>query len=533
MLIKRILFTTIFAFLLGNFAFAQISPGELSKGHADLEGVSNCTKCHTVGNKVTREKCLACHKEIKAQIVAKKGFHASSEVGSKDCFTCHNEHHGRNFQIVKFDQKKFDHNLTGFKLSGVHAKKDCKACHKAEFISDPKLKKNLNTFLGLKQECLSCHADYHQGKLSNKCATCHGFESFKNPKVVGFDHNKTKFPLLGKHKTTDCVKCHKTEIIDGKPAQRFKGLKFASCVDCHKDVHENKFGQDCKKCHTEESFHIIKNEKTFDHDKTNFKLIGAHNTVDCKKCHKSGKMTDPLKHNRCSDCHTDYHKGEFAKNGISPDCNQCHTNDSFKETNYTIESHNKTKFKLEGAHMATACIACHKKEDKWSFKNMGTKCVDCHKNEHKGFIQDKYFAGENCTVCHTVNSWKEVKFDHNKTNFKLEGVHAKESCSACHYAKNDKGIKVQKFKGLAMDCSACHKDSHRNQFAENGKTDCTRCHNFDKWEDSKFDHNTSRFLLEGEHKNVKCIECHKPATDQKGKYIQYKFNNIECSSCHS
>src|SRR5665647_1034112 len=80
------LFAIIF-FWEGN-AFAQISPGELSKAHANLEGVSNCTKCHSVGNKVTDEKCLDCHKEIKLLITSKEGFHASDEVKGKECYTC-------------------------------------------------------------------------------------------------------------------------------------------------------------------------------------------------------------------------------------------------------------------------------------------------------------------------------------------------------------------------------------------------------------------------------------------------------------
>ena len=95
----RFIFLT---FILSNIfvfsSFAQFSPGVLSRGHANLEGVENCTKCHSVGNKVVREKCLDCHKEIKASIASKKGFHASSEVGNKDCYICHNEHHGRDFQ---------------------------------------------------------------------------------------------------------------------------------------------------------------------------------------------------------------------------------------------------------------------------------------------------------------------------------------------------------------------------------------------------------------------------------------------------
>lgn len=516
--------------LIGFSVQAQISPGDLCKAHASLDGISNCTKCHDVGNKVTREKCLDCHKVIKANIIAKKGYHASAEVGNKNCAECHNDHHGRNFQITRFDKKKFDHKKTGFELTGEHAKQECIACHKPAFIKDPIIRKKAGTYLGLSKECLSCHADYHQGKLSNKCTNCHNFNSFK--KATGFDHSQTRFPLLGQHKKVACLQCHKTEIINGKAAQKFKGLLFANCTACHKDVHENKFGQNCKQCHTEESFHLVKGMKSFDHDKTDFKLIGKHKLVPCKECHKTS-LTAPIKHNNCSDCHSDYHKKEFAKNGITPDCNTCHTNDGFSPSTFTIEKHNQSKFKLEGAHLATSCTTCHKKQKDWTFRNLGNKCVDCHKNDHKGFIPEKYYPGENCLVCHNDASWKIVKFDHNKTSFKLEGAHSKASCEECHYRKNENGIRTQKFAGTSKECSSCHKDNHMEQFAVNGKTDCTRCHNFASWENSKFDHNTSRFKIDGQHKNVKCEECHKPIMNTKGKYIEYKFNNINCSKCHA
>ena len=90
---------------------AQISPGDLSNAHAYLEGVSNCTKCHIVGNKVTREKCLTCHQIIKTNILAGKGYHASKEVTRKQCIVCHNDHHGRNFQIIRLDKKTFIHSM--------------------------------------------------------------------------------------------------------------------------------------------------------------------------------------------------------------------------------------------------------------------------------------------------------------------------------------------------------------------------------------------------------------------------------------
>ena len=513
---------------------AQISPGELSKGHANLEGVSNCTKCHDVGNKVTREKCLDCHKEISLLINAKEGFHASAEVSGKDCFICHNDHHGRNFQIIKFDKTTFNHANTGFELKGAHAREDCKACnckscHKPSFIKDPKLKKNTSTYLGLKQECLSCHDDFHKGKMSPNCNTCHGFDSFKN--ATGFDHNTTKFPLVGKHKNLDCAKCHKSEIVDGKSVQKFAGTEFTNCTSCHKDAHQNKFGQNCKQCHSEESFHSIKTTGNFDHNKTDFKLVGKHQFVTCKSCHKAS-LTTPVKYGKCTDCHTDYHKKEFVKDGIAPDCNQCHDNKGFAESSFTVEKHNLSKFKLEGAHLATPCIACHKKQENWTFRKIGSICVDCHKNEHKGFIQEKYYQNEKCTECHIVNDWKTIKFDHSKTNFKIEGIHAQQTCAACHFAKNNTGQRIQKFAELTIDCAGCHKNSHAGQFNVKGKTDCTKCHGFEDWKKSTFDHNSSRFKLEGAHLTVSCEKCHKEEANGNGKFILYKNNKILCSDCH-
>ena len=78
---------------------------------------------------MTNAKCLDCHKELKALIGQKRGYHVSAEVKGKDCFSCHSEHHGRKFPMVHFDEKKFDHALTGYKLEGGHKTVDCRKCH--------------------------------------------------------------------------------------------------------------------------------------------------------------------------------------------------------------------------------------------------------------------------------------------------------------------------------------------------------------------------------------------------------------------
>ncbi len=77
-------------------------PDDLTNAHSNLEGISNCTKCHEIGEKVLSSKCLDCHKEIKSLVKANRGYHSYPEVKKRECASCHNEHHGRNFRISKF-----------------------------------------------------------------------------------------------------------------------------------------------------------------------------------------------------------------------------------------------------------------------------------------------------------------------------------------------------------------------------------------------------------------------------------------------
>lgn len=507
----------------------QISPGDLSNAHAHLEGLSNCTQCHVLGNKVSGEKCLVCHTEIKDRITTQKGYHASSEVKSKECIVCHSDHHGKNFRMIRFDTTKFDHNLTGFTLSVPHSKEKCLNCHNTKFISDQKIKTRKDSYLGLGTACLNCHEDYHRKTLSSDCLSCHSQDNFKQ--VPKFNHNNTRFRLAGKHETVDCSKCHKTETISGKKFQDFHVSQF-NCSDCHKDPHQNKFGQSCNQCHSEISFQIVKGVNGFDHNKTDYKLVDKHLTVNCKACHKT-KFTDPLKFDLCTDCHTDYHKNQFAKNGMSPECSQCHSVKGFALFSYTLEQHNIGAFPIQGAHLAIPCTDCHKKSTEWNFRGIGINCKDCHKDIHQNQIEAKYYPDGNCNTCHITDGWDHINFDHSKTEFKLTGAHKNQNCKTCHFVKQADGTSQQKFSGLPVNCSACHADKHFKQFEKNGLTDCTACHNTEDWKTSLFDHNNAAFKLDGKHINVPCVKCHKPQQEGSTFYIKYKLKVFTCESCHS
>jgi len=116
--------------------YAQLSPGKLTQAHADLEGMFKCTQCHVLGSKLDNNKCLECHEEIQTLLDQNRGYHSSKEVRGLDCAKCHSEHHGRNFDMMRFDQDNFDHELTGYELTGAHRRIECRDCHLPDFISD-------------------------------------------------------------------------------------------------------------------------------------------------------------------------------------------------------------------------------------------------------------------------------------------------------------------------------------------------------------------------------------------------------------
>ena len=88
----------------------------------------------------------------------------------------------------------------------------------------------------------------HSGQLGADCEECHLPDRFR---VVRFDHDRTAWPLRGRHFMTPCVSCH--------TGQRWVGLTD-ECWDCHAaDAARGKarvpeahpFGRiDCAGCHT-------------------------------------------------------------------------------------------------------------------------------------------------------------------------------------------------------------------------------------------------------------------------------------------
>ena len=533
-----------------QIAIAQLSPGDLHKSHAHLEGIKNCSKCHGAGQRIKAQQCLVCHQILKEEISQKKGLHSRPEY--QECQKCHVEHQGRDYDLIwwKNGKENFKHELTGFTLLGKHLELKCIQCHQEKNIAEKSKftsqEKDLNrTFLGLSQNCRNCHNDEHRGQLSSTCLNCHTMAGWKP--APGFDHRKTKFALTGKHKNVQCARCHK-EITDNKYEEdktflKFAGLQYQTCTNCHKDVHQNKFGQNCTKCHNTTGWANY-NPNQFDHTRTKFPLKGRHQRVACEKCHTPGQPLTGLKFSRCKDCHQDFHRGQFTNRIQKGACEECHNVDGFTPSTFNTVSHNKTEFSLQGAHLAIPCIACHKKTVNGSvvatiqFTFTSFTCTTCHKNPHAKSVE-KFLQINGCESCHIMDSWRTIQFDHNQTKFSLEFKHNQIPCKNCHFPKQENiNHKNYEFVKLIGDCQNCHKDPHYGQFVEvnssgQKKVGCEKCHTPRDWKAEKFDHNTqTQFKLIGAHQLVACVKCHPILTEKGIKFQKFKSVSTNCSACH-
>lgn len=532
---------------------AQISPGDLASPHAELEGLINCTKCHTLGGGPDIEKCLTCHVEIKQSLAIKRGYHFFAIVQNEDqCFECHSEHNGRNFKLIFWPdgKKNFDHTVTGYQLQGKHAEIKCEACHNPNnIVRDPrKLNPKVNqskTFLGLDQTCLSCHRDEHRGQLSEDCSKCHNYSSWKPPDR--FSHDRARFRLTGKHQKVKCIKCHPKALANNGKSKKlgrvsftkFVGLQFGNCTACHQDAHVGRFGANCKKCHDTFGWHRILSDD-FDHSLTRFPLLGKHADVSCAKCHIGGKVKKTRRFANCTDCHKDEHFGQFTDRADGGRCESCHDVRGFIPAKYGVGEHQTSTYPLTGAHLAVPCVACHAKPQrgrlrgKRVFEFADKTCKGCHVDVHKGqFAAQVQSSG--CESCHQTSAWETTGFDHSKSRFPLIGKHEEVTCRKCHKVV-DVGTSQERihFRPMKMACSDCHKDIHFGQFAQgfNPKT-CDQCHTAFGWAALIFNHDTDAlFKLKGAHEKVECAKCHKLTTKSAVEFVLYKPMDKRCASCH-
>ena len=171
---------------------------------------------------------------------------------------------------------KFNHDRTGFRLTGVHFTTGCKGCHAEDFEKPVPL------------TCSGCHLDVHAGDLGARCEGCHDTASWAS-RFDADAHRRSAFPLVGAHAAIPCLECHAEAS-----ARRF-ARPAVECSACHQaDLERTRgsgvnhfalgFTATCRTCHNAFRF---KPASFPGHDVCYLISRGPHSVTPCLGCHTS------------------------------------------------------------------------------------------------------------------------------------------------------------------------------------------------------------------------------------------------------
>ncbi len=201
---------------------------------------TDCYSCHQKDDKHKNQfgtNCAACHTTVGwLPVNVDHNLFAFKLTGKHTTVTCENCHINNNFQGTPTDcyschQKNdthngrfgkncsachstsgwlpatFDHNLSGFPLTGAHVSLNCTQCHTGGVYSR------------LSTACAACHAEpaIHAGVFGTNCAQCHNSSNWN----ATFSHPGGCDGNCINHAGASCTDCHKVNY------------STATCTKCH------------------------------------------------------------------------------------------------------------------------------------------------------------------------------------------------------------------------------------------------------------------------------------------------------------
>jgi hypothetical protein len=121
-----------------------------------------------------------------------------------------------------------------------------------------------------------------------------------------------------------------------------------------------------------------------------------------------------------------------------------------------------------------------------------------------------------CSDCHTESNWLNIHFDHNQTQFRLDGKHLLLDCGSCH--------QLADFLEVKSECVSCHLDIHQGKLSKN----CGVCHTSLGWSviSAITAHANTSFPLQGAHARLDCKVCH--IGEIQGEFSLLKSNCLDC-----
>ncbi|MBW2294018.1 MAG: cytochrome c3 family protein [Deltaproteobacteria bacterium] len=287
-----------------------------------------------------------------------------------------------------------------------------------------------------------------------------------NAQSDGFDHFRTRFPLVGAHARVDCETCHRDGLFRGTPAE---------CHFCHD-------GTGRRATTAPSNRHI------------------PHAELDCGNCHRTNRweparMDHSIVSNRCAECHNDvFAEGKSGRHVQSTnDCGECHRTSTWRGARFDHSS------------ITGSCMGCHN----------GVTAPGKHTNH--------LVTASDCDLCHSPRRWLPSRFDHSTVSGTCQSCHdgntatgknsghlpTTSDCDQCH--SNRRWIPAGfDHSGASGGCSGCHNGRDAtgtpgSHFASS--LECDSCHTTTGWTRVNFDHAGAAYP--GDHRaNLGCKKCH-------------------------
>lgn len=238
----------------------------------------------------------------------------------------------------------------------------------------------------------------------DRCERCH-LPSGWTP--AHFVHERTSFPLVGKHVGVRCGSCHGASYDRPVPQ---------SCAGCHADPHAQEFGLQCRSCHDENGFRAP--PFSIDaHRRTGFPLVGRHSVLPCDECHiEKRERTFTRVAIECASCHQqDARRAgattiQHTRAPFSTSCKGCHEPIAFTPARYP--EHERCFPIASGRHAHVSCRACHGERGVAGVRpddncaGVPARCAQCH--DHSKEIEDRHHRevpgythqSDRCVACH-------------------------------------------------------------------------------------------------------------------------------------
>ncbi len=251
----------------------------------------------------------------------------------------------------------------------------------------------------------------------------------------------------------------------------------------------------------------------FDHFRTRFPLVGAHNRVDCESCHRDGLFR-----------------------GTPSECRQCHDGTGQRATTAASSQHIP--------HAGLDCDSCHRTR-RWDSARMdhsqiSNRCGECHngmfaEGRHTRHIR----TTDDCGECHRTTTWSHARMDHDAITGSCTSCHdgvtatgknaghfvTTQDCGICHSTRRWSPSRFDHSE-VSAPCSTCHDGitatgKHGGHIVTS--SECDVCHSTRRWSPTDFDHSGA---------SGTCSTCHN-GTDATGIPSGHFTTALECDSCHS